>query len=169
VSARCTIAVGALAAALGAGTPAHADRWHAGVNLRADSGAHPFRLTGGYTTGTLDAALVLDPMFVFDGQHDLDALVTIWPERFGLLTGWRTSLIGVAGGTQAQHKLLLGVSAPLPSLGPVRPRWSFELATVIVRHGADLPTDWLSLAEGRDFVDLINFGMFVSFEYGRDL
>ena len=36
---------------------------------------------------------------------------------------------------------------------------------MVVKHGGGLPTDWISFEQGRDFVDLINFGMFVTFEY----
>ena len=64
---------------------------------------------------------------------------------------------------------MLGIGAPLPQLGslPIRARWAFEAAAVIVKHGGGLPTDFISFAEGRDFIDLINFGMFITVEYGR--
>lgn len=144
-------------------------RVHGGLNLRADLGTHPIRIGGGVQLGQFDASLVLDPMFWTDGQVDTDALVFWAPCRraWGLFGGWRTSTIGILGGTQFQEKLLLGIGAPLPQLGPFRARWSFELATVIVKHGADLPSDWISFASGRDFIDLVNFGMFVSIEYGK--
>jgi hypothetical protein len=145
---------------------AHADSWHAGLNLRADSGAHPIRVTGGYQfCNTVDASLTLDPMFFTDGQHDIDALAHIWPKRYSLLLGWRTSIIGVAGGNQFQQKAVVGVGAPLPSVLGLRTRWSFELATVVARHGAGLPTKTISFAAGRDFIDLLNFGMFVTVEF----
>jgi hypothetical protein len=151
---------------------ARADQyWHAGLDVRADSGAHPIRIVGGMQLEQVDTMLVLDPMFWTDGQHDLDA-IAFWapcPRAWGLFGGWRTSTIGVLGGTQWQEKLLVGIGAPLPQLGPFRARWYFELATVIVKHGADLPTDWISFATGRDFIDLLNFGMFVNIEYGRRL
>jgi hypothetical protein len=125
------------------GGAAHADtRWHAGLNLRADLGTHPIRVGGGVQF-----------------EHCRRA--------WGLFGGWRTSAIGILGGTQFQQKLLVGIGAPLPQLGPFRARWSFEIATVIVKHGADLPSDWISFASGRDFIDLVNFGMFVSIEYGK--
>jgi hypothetical protein len=38
---------------------------------------------------------------------------------------------------------------------------------VLVKHGAGLPSEWISFASGRDFVDLVNFGMFVTVEYAR--
>jgi hypothetical protein len=146
-------------------------RWHAGLNLRADLGTHPIRVGGGIQFEYVDTTLVLDPMFWTDGQHDIDALAFWAPCRraWGLFGGWRTSAIGILGGTQFQEKLLLGIGAPLPQLGPFRTRWSFELATVIVKHGADLPSDWISFASGRDFIDLVNFGMFVSIEYGKSI
>jgi hypothetical protein len=137
-------------------------QWHAG---------HPIRLGGGIQTEYVDFTLVVDPMFWTDDQFDTDVLVFWAPCRraWGLFGGWRTSTIGILGGTQFQEKFLAGIGAPLPQLGPFRARWSFELATVIVKHGGDLPTDWVSFATGRDFIDLVNFGMFVSIEYGKPL
>ena len=150
---------------------AHAEQaWHAGLDLRVDQGAHPIRVAGGLTFGNVDTLLVLDPMVVTDGQHDLDLLATWCPcaqRGWGLLAGWRTTSIGIADGTQLQQKLLLGFTAPLPDLGPLRTRWSLELATLIVKHGAGLPREWIGFAQGRDFIDLVNFGMFVTFEYAR--
>ena len=49
---------------------------------------------------------------------------------------------------------------------PIRTRWGFEAATVIVKHGGGLPTDWIKFQQGRDFVDLINFGMLITIEFG---
>ncbi len=162
-------AVLVLAVTVAAAPPvARADSWHAGVDLRADPGTHPLRVAGGIERGRLDTMLVLDPMVFTDGQHDLD-LFAHWrlaPSGWGVLGGWRTTAIGLAGGHQFQDKLLLGVGAPLPWFGTsIRVRWAFELATVVVKHGADLPTEWISFASGRDFIDLINFGMFVTIEY----
>ncbi len=148
---------------------ARADGWHAGLNLRVDQGTHPIRAGGGIEYGRHDLTLVLDPMFWTDGQHDLDALAYWKLSRngWGFLYGWRTTAIGIAGGHQFQDKLLLGVGAPLPFFGklPLRARWSFELATLVVKHGADLPRQWISFDPGRDFIDLLNFGMFVTVEY----
>jgi hypothetical protein len=155
-------------AALGAS--ARADTaLHAGLNLRADSGAHPARVIAGLDTGPVDLSVTLDPMVVFDGQFDAD-LLTSWKLSdggWGLLVGWRSTSIGILGGRQLQEKAVLGITAPLPQLGdlPVRTRWGFEAAAVIVKHGGGLPTDFISFAEGRDFVDLINFGMFITVEY----
>jgi hypothetical protein len=156
-------------AALSVGGPAAADTtWHAGLNLRAELGTHPIRAGGGVGLGNFDVNLVLDPMFWTDGQHDIDLIVG-WgpcPRAWGPIAGWRTTAIGLAGGNQYQEKLVLGVSAPLPSFSHhIRARWAFELATVIVKHGGDLPSEWISFASGRDFIDLVNFGMFVRIEY----
>ena len=149
-----------------AASVAHADAppWHAGLDLRVDQGAHPIRVGGGVTFGSVDTLLVLDPMVVTDGQHDLDLLASIG-ERYSFVAGWRTTTIGLVDGHQFQEKLILGLGAPLPMMGPVRARWAFELATVVVKHGGGLPSETISFASGRDFIDLINFGMFVTFEY----
>jgi hypothetical protein len=147
---------------------AHADpSVHAGLNLRVDSGAHPIRVVGGADLGNVDLSLTLDPMVVTDGQFDADAM-SLWKlcdSGWGVLAGWRTTAIGIQGGRQFQEKLVVGVGAPLPRLGPIRSRFGFELATVVVKHGGGLPTEWISFSQGRDFVDLINFGMFVTVEY----
>jgi len=149
---------------------AWADGGHAGLNLRADSGAHPFRVVAGFDTGDLDVSLTLDPLYFIDGEFDADLLTTtkVTEGGWGILAGWRTSAIGILGGNQFQEKLVLGISAPLPRLAdlPIRTRWGFEAVTVIVKHGGGLPTDFISFSEGRDFVDLINFGMFITIEYG---
>lgn len=158
-----------MVALLVASAPASAEQWHAGLNLRADSGAHAIRAGGGIELSSVDLSLVLDPMFWTDGQHDLDLLARVSPRGWGFLGGWRTTVIGIADGAQLQHKLLVGISAPLPDLGPLRTRWAFELATVLVKHGAGLPAEWISFETGRDFVDLINFGMFVTVEYAGAL
>jgi hypothetical protein len=145
--------------------------WHAGLDVRGDLGTHPIRAGGGIEFGRVDTMLVLDPMFWTDGQHDIDAFAFWAPcsKAWGLLGGWRTSTIGLLGGTQFQQKLVLGIGAPLPRLGEhIRTRFAFELATVIVKHGADLPSDWISFASGRDFIDLVNFGMFVTIEYASN-
>jgi len=155
------------------GATASADPyWHGGLDLRGDLGTHPIRIGGGYQLEHVDLSLVVDPMFWTDHQVDTDALAFWAPcsRAWGLLGGWRTSTIGLLGGTQLQEKLIVGVGAPLPQLGHhIRTRFHFELATVVVKHGADLPTDWISFATGRDFIDLINFGVFVSFEYANHL
>jgi hypothetical protein len=145
--------------------------WHAGLDLRADLGTHPIRAGGGLTFDKLDTMLVLDPMFWTDGQHDIDLFATynVADGGWGPLAGWRTSTIGIAGGTQLQQKLVLGVGATLPSINCLRIHWHFELATLVVKHGGDLPTQWISFATGRDFIDLLNFGMFVTVEYARPL
>jgi hypothetical protein len=158
--------------ALGCAT-AEADAYfHAGLDLRGDTGAHPIRVTGGVQLGRVDTMLVLDPMFWTDSQLDLDALVFWAPcsRAWGLLGGWRTSTIALLDGTQFQEKLIVGIGAPLPQIGHhIRTRFHFELATVVVKHGGGLATDWISFATGRDFIDLVNFGMFVSFEYASHL
>ncbi len=150
---------------------ARADGWHAGLNLRVDQGSHPIRAGGGVTLGRHDLTLVLDPMAWTDGQHDIDALAyyRLATAGWSLLYGWRTTAIALADGHQYQEKLLLGFGAPLPFFGhlPLRARWSFELASLVVKHGAGLPRQWISFDSGRDFIDLLNFGMFVTFEYEK--
>lgn len=153
-----------------ASAPARAD-WHAGLDVRVDQGSHPIRAGGGAEVGRTDLMLVLDPMFWTDGQVDLDALAytKLSSAGWSFMYGWRTTAIGLDDGHQYQEKLLLGFGAPLPFFGhlPLRARWSFELASLVVKHGAGLPRQWISFDTGRDFIDLLNFGMFVTFEYEK--
>jgi hypothetical protein len=150
---------------------ASADGWHAGLDLRVDQGAHPIRAGGGIEVGRHDFMLVLDPMYWTDGQHDLDALgyLRLTTSGWSLLYGWRTTAIAIGDGHQLQEKFLLGFGAPLPFFGklPVRAKWSFELASLVVKHRGGLPRQWISFDSGRDFIDLLNFGMFVTFEYEK--
>lgn len=141
---------------------------HAGLNLRADNGAHGLRVMAGLDAGAFDLSLTLDPMVITDGQLDTDLMATVkvTDSGWGVFTGLRNTRIGILGGNEFQEKLLVGIGSPLPLFGDlsVRMRWGFEAAVVVVKHGAGLPTDWISFEQGRDFVDLINFGMFLTFE-----
>src|SRR4051812_24539535 len=135
-------------AVLALASPAHAEPdLYAGLNLRADSGAHPFRVLAGVDTGPFDLSFTLDPQVGFDGQlaADLLTVTKVTDGGWGILLGWRTTAIGILGGHQLQEKPLVGISAPLPRLGdlPIRARWGVEAATVIVKHGGGLPTSWI--------------------------
>ena len=158
---------------IGLPAAARADRWHAGLDLRVDRGTHPIRAGGGLELGRLDTLLVLDPMFWTDGQHDIDLLGAWRIARggAGLVAGWRTTAIGIEDGHQLQEKLVLGIGGPLSlfECSALRIRWTFELSAVIVKHGGGLPSEVISFETGRDFVDLVNFGMFVTVEYARAL
>ncbi|HMG55749.1 MAG TPA: hypothetical protein VK601_19755 [Kofleriaceae bacterium] len=155
----------------GTGTGTDIDsRLHAGVNLRADPGAHPFRLTGGIDTGVVDIAVTLDPMVVFDDQFDADLLTTtaISDAGWGVVAGWRSTAIAIPGGRRLREKAVVGISAPLPQIGslPLRARWAVEVATEILEHGAGMATEWIAFSPGRDVLDQINLGMFLTIEYG---
>src|ERR1044071_3201105 len=107
--------------------PADADiTGHAGLNLRADNGAHQIRAMAGFDTGAFDLSLTLDPMVITDGQLDTDLLATwrVTDAGWGVITGFRNTRIGILGGQEYQEKLILGVGAPLPLLGDsIRIRW----------------------------------------------
>jgi len=142
--------------------------WHAGINLRTELGTHPMRINGGMRIDPLELNLVLDPMFWTDGQHDLDLVGTtsVNESGLGVLVGLRSTSIGLSGGRHFHELLLLGISAPLAGFGDaLGATWGFELGTVVLKHGAGLPTETISFASGRDFIDLVNFAMFVRFDY----
>ncbi len=149
---------------------ASADRaWHAGLNLRSELGTHPIRAGGGVQLDRLELTLVLDPMWWTDGQHDIDAVMgwRVDDRGLGLFAGWRNTSLGLSGGRHYQEKLLLGVSSPMDAISTswFAATWGFEVSTVVAKHGADLPTEWISFETGRDFIDLVNFAMFVRFDY----
>lgn len=142
--------------------------WHAGINLRTELGTHPMRVNGGMRIAPIELNLVLDPMFWTDGQHDLDLVGTmsVTESELGVFAGLRSTSLGLSGGRHYHELLLLGLSAPLGGFGDaVGATWGFELGTVILKHGAGLPTETISLASGRDFIDLVNVAMFVRFDY----
>jgi hypothetical protein len=142
--------------------------WHAGVNLRTDFGTHPARVDVGARFRRWDFTLVLDPMVVLDDQHDLDALAQ-WQfaDRWSVFSGWRSTAIGIVDGYQWQQKSHHGISAWLPELGRghVRAVWGMEVAVLWVKHGGGLPTEPISFSTARDWLDHVNFGMFVSVDY----
>lgn len=154
------------------GGPAAADvdDLHVGVNLRTDLGTRQARLDAGLRTGRLDWIVVVDPIGLVGGQQDYDALAAYRLER---LSGWsaflghRTTVFAIQGGHALHEKVLAGVGARLPGLfgQRVRGEWGAEVAVNWLRHGGDLPSDWLSLASGRHFADLINGSFFVRFEH----
>jgi hypothetical protein len=141
---------------------------HGGLNLRTDFGTHPIRVDGGVRFGSIDLYLVLDPMVWLDSQADLDLVVDFALGRgWSVLAGWRATSIGILGGRQWQQKSLTGVAARLPSFagGHLRGQWGLELAVLWVKHGGGLDSEWISLDSPRDWLDHLNFGMFVRFEY----
>lgn len=141
--------------------------FHLGINLRTDIGTHPFRFDFGVRTGALDVTLVLDPMIMIDGQHDADLMIA-YAKPWAPFAGYRLTTVALAGATHKQHKALVGLAANLPTIGSgaVAGQWGVEMSTLLVKHGADLPTESVFSSNGRDFIDLLNFGMFLRFEYG---
>jgi hypothetical protein len=146
----------------------HPRDWHAGLNLRTDFGTHPLRLDGGARFDRFDLILVVDPMIWLDGQNDTDLLLDVQVGAgWSGFVGWRGSSIGIADGRQWQQKSLFGLAGRLPSLlsGHLRAQWGLELAVLWVKHGGGLETDTISFESPRHYLDNINFGMFVRFEY----
>jgi len=149
-----------------------ADRaWHAGVNVRSDFGTHPLRVTGGVRWGRIDTSIVVDPIVFSDGEHALD-LAGEWlsPKAdWGLMFGWRATSIAISSGHQWQQKVLVGVSAALPSLfgGQIRGRLGIEMAILMAKHGGGLPSDFFSLQVGVN--ERFHTGLFLRFEYASAL
>lgn len=144
---------------------------HAGLHARTDLGTHPLRASLGAQLGPWNITAVLDPIFLSDGQHDLDLLVEhlLGGSRFSLLAGWRVTMIDVAGGQHRQQRPLVGLTAALPTLasGRLRSHWSLELATLLVKEGGGVGTEWIALDRG--LIDHLALGMFVRIEYAIGL
>jgi hypothetical protein len=141
---------------------------HVGVNLRTETGVHQARLDGGVRVGAWDVIVVVDPLVLTDGEHDLDVLVRWNPSEghagWALAGGWRTASIELASGHRFHQNLLVGATADLPCLvRGVRAQLGLELAIVTARHGAALGTDWLPTDDR--VLDVIQPGMFLRLEH----
>ncbi|HSD89248.1 MAG TPA: hypothetical protein VLB44_17085 [Kofleriaceae bacterium] len=159
----------AMVVVFSAGGIARADStWHIGVDARTDLGTHPGRLALGMRHCVWDGTLVVDPMAVFDGEHDGDALADwYFDDRIALMFGWRWSVISVADGYLQQQRSLVGVTGVGPSFFDRRLRTSLslELETLWVKYGADTKTEWIAL--DRNFLDHVGLGLFVRIDYAR--
>lgn len=122
-----------------------------GLQLRADPGIHQARLHGGVRTERFDATLVVDPLYLTDGEHDLD-LVVGWRASpahpaWAIGGGWRMVTFDLPTGTRVHQNLLASATATLPCLvRGVRAEVGFEVAFVVVQHGGGFdaeifPTD----------------------------
>jgi hypothetical protein len=159
-------ALSALLLVLLLATDARADReLHAGLDLRTDLRAHAVRVPFGMRQDEIDVSLVLDPLVFADGVHDGD-LVVEWrglPRKLAVLGGWRTTSVALPGGHQWQQLSLVGITAHLGQWRWLRARFGAELSTLWVKHGAGLPTSWISA--DRSIVERFHVGMFVRVEY----
>lgn len=170
------LAAGVIAALLlapaspaGAEDPPASD-WHLGLNLRPELAVHPVRIGGGLRARSIDFIAVLDPLFWTDGVIDSDLLIESWFARsFSLFGGWRPTAIDLGDGHQLQHRLLLGAGAALPDLpvDSIRARVGFELAILLYKHGAGLPSDGLSF--DRSASDHLSVGAYLQVEYASAL
>jgi hypothetical protein len=150
---------------------ARAERFlHTGMNVRSDLGAHAVRASVGWRACKWDATLVVDPLVTFDGQHDLDVLGEYYMhDRVALMLGWRWTAIAVHNGVHQQQRSLLGVTGIGPDFFAKRLRtsFSFEVATLWVKHGGGAETQWISFDRTLD--DSILIGIFVRLEYAHAL
>jgi len=151
------------------GSMAHAEQsLHAGLDVRTDLGTHHTRLPLGVRTCQWDTTLVLDPMAVLDGEHDLDLFVERYlGQHVAMLAGYRWSAIAVDEGTHHQQRTTLGVTGVGPSFFGERllTKFSLEVATLWVKHGGGAETQWISA--DRNLLDHFSFGLFVRIEYAH--
>ena len=143
--------------------------WHTGLNLRTDTGAHRVRVDAGVRLGPIDLTAVLDPkVFIDRRQNDSDLVAEYMfrPDGWAALAGWRFTQVSIDRGTQFHHMVLVGVSGGLPRLlGAIYPRFGLELEANVLRHGAGLETDGISLASERHYLDLVSANLFLRFDY----
>lgn len=163
------VIVRAIALVMLLATSASAERYlHTGLDIRSDLGSHAVRLPIGYRACAWDVTLVVDPLAVFDAQHDLDLLGEYYiHDRVAALFGWRWTAIAVAGGVHHQQRSVVGLTGVGPDFFDKRLRTSFslELATLWVAHGGGTGAQWISFDRNLD--DTILFGVFVRLEYAH--
>jgi hypothetical protein len=154
-----------------AASPVAAERsLHGGLDVRTDLGTHHTRLALGLRMCAWDTTLVLDPMVVLDGQHDLDLMSERYlGSRIALLAGIRWSAVAVDGGLHHQERTFVGVTGLGPQFfdGSLLTKFSLELATLWVKHGGGTETAWIS--SDRNLIDHFALGLFLRIEYARSL
>lgn len=139
---------------------------HAGVNFRTDFGARYYRADLGMRFGRWDVSLVLDPLGIPKGDYDFDAILRRVGETWSVWGGARLSVTPIARTHQFTEKLLLGVSAELPSFSDsVRIHSGLELAVHVAAHGADIMTRWVCVDAPDCREDHFVFGLFGRVEY----
>jgi hypothetical protein len=150
---------------------ARAEQWlHAGLDMRTDLGTHHTRAAFGIRTAEWDGTIVVDPMVLLDGQHDMDLIGEyFFGPRIGVFLGWRWSAIDVADGVHHQQRSIVGITGIGPSFfdDVLRTSASLELATLWVKHGGGVEMDWISA--DRNLHDSFGLGLFVRVEYARGL
>jgi hypothetical protein len=157
--------IAAVVALLARASPAQADEWHVGLNLRPELAVRPVRIGGGLRLGAIDLAAVVDPVFWIDGIADSDLVAAWWfPAGFSIVSGWRPTAVDLGDGYQWQHRLLVGAAAALPEL-PIglRAHAGFEIALLLLKHGGGLPSDGLSF--DRSAADHVSMGAFLQVDY----
>jgi hypothetical protein len=157
----------ALLTVLALTAPAAADRWlHAGIDARTDLGTHAARFALGYRACAWGGTLVVDPMALLDGEHDLDAIAEyFFGPRVGMFAGVRWTTIAVDGGVHQQERSLVGVTGVGPSFfgNRLQTAFSFEIATLWVKHGGGAETTWISW--DRNLLDEFSTGIFIRLDY----
>jgi hypothetical protein len=109
-------------------------------------------------------------MAMFDGEDALDVLGEYYVhDRIAVMLGWRWTAIGVADGVHHQQRSVMGVTGVGPDFFARRLRtsFSFEVATLWVKHGGGAQTQWISFDRTLD--DSILVGIFVRAEYAHAL
>jgi hypothetical protein len=144
----------------------------AGIQLRSDPGVHQARVHGGVRAGAIEATLVLDPLYLTDGEHDLDAVVGWRPSAahpaWAVTGGWRLVTFDLGAGTRVHQHVLVGASVTLPCLvRGVRAELGLELAFVAAQHGAGLGTEWFPTDDR--VLDVIQPAMSLRIEHAWDL
>ncbi len=141
---------------------------HTGLSMRTALGTHQYRLEFGGRWNRFESIVVLDPNSSRDGQTDFDLLGMYWfsPSAWAGFLGWRNTAFNLLGENRWHENLLVGVNGRLPQLGPrwIRYNAGIELVVDVVRHGSNVPTEWISFSSERHFGDLVHVALFARIE-----
>ena len=137
--------------------------------LRSHGGPHALRigLGIGSSTGCSRAMLMIDPWYFIDKQMTTDALIRLQPHRdVELQLGARNQLVALSTGLRFYESIVVAASTPLRlQLGRVALYAGAQATALLVSHGADVPTQWYSVARGTDNLEAYSFAMFLQGRY----
>jgi hypothetical protein len=125
--------------------------WRAGIDFHGTDDAfgprRPIGVAGGLRFGDLEVATTLDPLMPFLGWQTVDLTLGTWicDDKIELLAGWRQSSGKLGTGRRFDEAFLVGADYAVPFTPRYRLAFGVELATSIVRHGADLPMDEINV------------------------
>lgn len=139
------------------------------TELRSHGGAHGLRfgVAVGQRADRVRGVLIVDPWYFIDEQITTDLLARVpLPATLELNVGLRNQAVSLADGMRLYESLLIGVAAPLRvRVGAMQFNAGMQLTTLLVSHGAGLPTQWYSLSRGTSNLEAYSFELLVQGRY----